>query len=249
MDTIMSDVSTSNGRGFIPDDGIRLKLQSLDGQMFHLAHFVPEVSRKLDETLLSVNPDLCWAVQSDGFQLPFDAHGFTLLPHDIHQGSTYLQDTLAILELLPRFCCFENDSPGLWPEDMYERDKKPLALKYLQDHQNADALVVCTRFEVSPSGAEFVQQFGSEEATPERFYFGVREVGILLLSHQDWLNQGNWTIVCAGDICRPPASETGTYFPVFQCVHGHLKFQMSYVPFVDTPCYAISGFVFPLPEH
>lgn len=201
--------------------------------------------RELFSGIGYVNQDLLTQVENDKVVLPVGAEGFFSILHWSKVAPTYQAAVEKVLDLLAkayggRFTNYRNSELG--SNYLRETSKKVRAMEALQQTQNADILLVLAQFGLRHRGrsarrARAVMN-GSE------FGFGAYEIGIMLLTHPDRLqNVKDLSLYCAGDEFAPNADGDFRAVPVFRFDNGRLWFDACWFGNSFTRYGSASGFL------
>lgn len=202
------------------------------------------VLRELFPGIGYANQDMLAQMEKGEISLPPGAEGFFAIPHWSKVAPTYQAAVEKVLDLLAKAYGgrFTNYRKGeLGPNQLRETSKKARAMEALQQAQNADILLVPAQFGLRHRGRS-VRRARSVMNGSE-FSLGAYEIGIMLLTHPDRLqNVDDLWLDCAGDEFSPDADGDFRRAPVFEFRGGGLKFYTRWFSAANAYSGSASGF-------
>lgn len=191
------------------------------------------------------NQDLVVKIQG-GLEIPLGAEGFFAIPHWSKIAKTYEEAVEKVLMLLEQFYhgrLMNNREGRLGVKYLCEDPVKILAMKKLQDEQNADILILPAQFGKRHRGRSFRRahavMHGSE------FGLGAYEIGIMLLTHAKRLQSHNDLLIhCAGDLYRHDPKGEFVSTPCFGFMCGGLSFSAEPIAEAIDHYGSVTGFSF-----
>ncbi len=191
------------------------------------------------------NGDLLTQVEKGEVAIPAGAEGYFAIPHWSKVAPTYQAAVEKVLALLGKAYGgrFTNYRQGqLGPQYLQEIDRKAWSMQQLKEKQGSDILILPAQFGLRHRGRSVRRAraiMGENE-----FGLGAYEIGIMLLTHPDRLQNVNdlW-IDAGGDKFVPDAGAGGIFgnAPFFRFHGDKVKFDCRSVVGATEGCGSASG--------